>query len=272
MKTIHITRGAPLANGLRAVLQQTGRTDHVIALDDDLTTGPLRGIDDTPDPRIEFWQRVDGTAPGAADEALQAGFAELVQLEEGNDHVVIWHSEGAADQLALRRVCYRLRNMPQRLNEVRLGNAAGDGTAPETLGALVAERLPDAAPISVLRITRLALEWQEAKHANGETRRWRDNTFTSGSYAELDAQILDTVDAAEGAWQCATQIAGQLQPADTGFPVSPRVVQWRLRELGAAGSLRVRDDEQVRTLATVPLARPAPAPDSRSLAHFSFPG
>ena len=54
----------------------------------------------------------------------------------------------------------------------------------------VARQTADAAPISVLRISRLALEWQEVKQINSETRRWRENTFISGSYADIDESIL----------------------------------------------------------------------------------
>ena len=64
----------------------------------------------------------------------------------------------------------------------------------EELGA----KLPMAAPISVLRISRLALEWQEAKQSNGETRRWRDNTFISGTFADVDETILRTSPAKAG--------------------------------------------------------------------------
>jgi hypothetical protein len=154
--------------------------------------------------------------------------------------------------LTLRRICYHLRNTPQRLNEVRLSmrdlsdaNAAThgrpDGTtavgmfAPDALLA----RLPDAAPISVLRISRLALEWQEVKQANGETRRWRDNTFTSGTFADLDALILEH---ATDSWRPAGRIAAELMVAELGFLVGDSIVLWRFRELAASGRISLRGD------------------------------
>ncbi len=52
-------------------------------------------------------------------------------------------------------------------------------------------KLPSAAPISVLRISRLALEWQEAKHASAETRRLRDNMLVPGNWLDVDEALLD---------------------------------------------------------------------------------
>ncbi|MGF6779355.1 hypothetical protein P3T21_004584 [Paraburkholderia sp. GAS334] len=74
---------------------------------------------------------------------------------------------------------------------------------------------------------------------NGETRRWRDNTFASGTFAELDAVILEH--ASEG-WQPASRIAAELMTADMGFLVSDRIALWRFRELAAAGRVQLRGD------------------------------
>ena len=231
MTTIHITCGDRVAAALDAALRDTDRNARVIALYDDLTVGPLRHADESVNDRIAFWQRVGG----CAEAALRGEAAMFDALEGGEAPVAVWHTPDAAEQLALRRVCYRLRNAPQRLNEVRL---SADDTAPTCLAAHIA----DAAPISVLRITRLALEWQEARYANGETRRWRDNTFTSGTFAELDALIVEIVDAAHDKWLSPAQIGAALPHAGAGFVVGEPIVLWRLGELAAHGALRVRDD------------------------------
>jgi hypothetical protein len=238
MTTIHLTHGEPAAAALRLALEADARAERVIALLDDLTVGPLRDIDEAADPaaaqRAAFWQRTGGLP-----ETLTAhDCAALDALEADDANVVIWHTNAAADQLTLRRICYRLRTAPQRLNEVRLlpADLAGDAVAH------LQRRLPDAAPISVLRITRLALEWQEAKFANGETRRWRDNTFTSSTWADLDLLILDILNAARGPWLAPNAIASALPCAGAGAAVTEPVVLWRLRELAAAGELQLRDD------------------------------
>jgi hypothetical protein len=262
MSTLHLTNGDSAADSLRAALQQAGRNERVLALRDDLAVGPLRGIDDTPEVRAGFWQRVmegeahdDARRDGARRDFLGEFTAQdkmLEEVAEADPQVVVWHGESCADQLTLRRVCYHLRNTPQRLNEVRLSirdltdaNAAAhlraDGAtsvgmfAPDALLA----RLPDAAPISVLRISRLALEWQEVKQANGETRRWRDNTFTSGTFADLDALILEH---ATESWRPAGRIAAELMVAELGFLVSDSLVLWRFRELAASGRVSLRGD------------------------------
>ena len=257
MSTIHLTNGDVAADSLRTALQQAGRDDPVQSLRDDLAVGPLRGADDTPEVRAEFWQRVlDGAPRDGAARNFLSEFSEqatvLEQLTAGDTQVAVWHAESAADQLTLRRVCYHLRNSPQRLNEVRLSirdltdpNAFAHSRADRATSVgmfapdVLQTRLPDVAPISVLRISRLALEWQEVKQANGETRRWRDNTFTSGTFAELDALILEH---ASDAWRPAARIAAQLMVADLGFLVSDSLVFWRFRELAASGRVCLRGD------------------------------
>ncbi|MBN3858392.1 DUF1835 domain-containing protein [Paraburkholderia sp. Ac-20340] len=261
MTTIHLIHGEPAAAALRQALlareaacpTAAQSASQVIALADDLTVGPLRDIDEAANPgaaqRAAFWQRVDGECneAGVLHTLAQQDCTALAALEAGNANVVIWHTPDAADQLALRRACYRLRNAPQRLNEVRL-TAADLAGSPDEAAARLQARVPDAAPISVLRITRLALEWQEAKFANGETRRWRDNTFTSGTLADLDTQILDILGeaappaAASAPWLACDTLGAALVRGGAGFTVGEPVVLWRLRELAAAGELRLRDD------------------------------
>ncbi|WP_233864994.1 DUF1835 domain-containing protein [Paraburkholderia adhaesiva] len=254
MTTIHLTHDEPVAAALRLALESVGRTDRVIALPDDLTVGPLRDIDAPGNPaaaqRTAFWLRLGGVP-----EVLTArDCVTLESIEADDTNVVIWHTNAAADQLTLRRICYRLRDVPQRLNEVRLtaDEIAGVGAA-----AHLATRLPDAAPISVLRITRLALEWQEAKFANGESRRWRDNTFTSGTWADLDLLILEIVSASDTPWLAPNAIVAALPGSCAGAPSYEPVVLWRLRELAAAGELRLRDDMYVARASIDPALLPA---------------
>jgi hypothetical protein len=265
MTTIHLTHEEPAAAALRLALESLGRTDRVIALPDDLTVGPLRDIDAPGNPaaaqRTAFWLQLGGVP-----EVLTARDCVALEAIEADDtNVVIWHTNAAADQLTLRRICYRLRNAPQRLNEVRL---AADEVTGEGASARLAARVADAAPISVLRITRLALEWQEAKFANGEARRWRDNTFTSGTWADVDALILDILSASDATWIAPDAIAAALPGAGAGAPSYEPVVLWRLRELAAAGELRLRDDMYVTRAENDPIPRAAA---QQAAAHLSLP-
>lgn len=252
MSTIHITNGDVAADSLRQALRRADRDDAVLALRDDLAVGSLQGVDDAPYERAAFWQRVFGDA----ERDFIAKFAEqadaLQAVVEATTHVVVWHGQSAADQLTLRRVCFHLREMPQRLNEVRLSiddltgelgkplrrpdRATSVGMyAPELLLA----RLPSAAPISVLRIGRLALEWQEVKQADAELRRWRDNTFASGTFSDIDTQIFEH--AVDG-WQPAGRVAAAVMTTGNGLLVSDAIVLWRLRELASANRLQLRGE------------------------------
>ncbi|MFM0313112.1 DUF1835 domain-containing protein [Paraburkholderia sp. RL17-383-BIF-A] len=269
MSTIHLTNGDVAAESLRTALRDAGRDERVHALRDDLAVGPLRGVDDGPDVRADFWERVSADTRRDFLREFREQAAALENVARDDANVVVWHGDSASDQLMLRRVCYHLRNSPQRLNEVRL--SIRDLTDPgawahsrkdraTSVGmfapAVLQARLPDAAPISVLRISRLALEWQEVKHANGETRRWRDNTFTSGSFAELDAFILEHV---TENWQPAARVAAELMSAEFGFLVSDSIALWRIRELAATRRIKLRGDANAwRTLELCAAFAPCP--------------
>jgi Domain of unknown function (DUF1835)/Protein of unknown function len=250
MSTLHLTNGDVAAESLRIALRQAGRNDRVQALRDDLAVGPLLGSDTAPYLRAEFWQRVLGDARRDCVREFDEQADVLAEIAAQPSPVIVWHAQSAGDQLMLRRVCYHLRDCPQRLHEVRLtiGALTGSGAprradhatsigmfAPDLLKA----RLADAAPIPLLRIGRLAVEWQTLKQANAEIRRWHDNMFASGSYAQLDAIILEH---AASSWQPAARVAAKLMTADTGLLVSDVIALWRLRELAASGRLRLRGD------------------------------
>jgi hypothetical protein len=248
MSTLHITPGDTAAQSLREALARTRRDDRVVALHDDLAVGPLRDADEAPGVRAAFWhdvlddERIDF---GKEFEEEEARFEALAKAEEP---IVIWHAQSASDQLMLRRVAYRLRNTPQRLNEVRLsvedlprdaqaitradGATAVGMFAPDALEA----KLGDVAPLSVLRTGRLALEWQAIKQADGGTR--RDNTFKRGSFAELDAIIAAH---ARPEWRNATRVAAELMVADVGFTVSDTIAYWRCRKAAEAGLVELSD-------------------------------
>ncbi|MGF6263984.1 hypothetical protein OKW49_004912 [Paraburkholderia youngii] len=252
MSTIHLTNGDVAAESLRTALAQAGRDDRVQPLRDDLAVGPLRGVDDAPSVRADFWERVNADTRRDFVREFREQAAVLDGLSNDTANLVVWHAESASDQLMLRRVCYLVRNSPQRLNEVRLSiadladpqawahtrkdRATSVGMfAPDVLQA----HLPDAAPISVLRISRLALEWQEVKQANGETRRWRDNTFTNGSFAELDTLILER---ASDDWQPAARVAAYVMTSELWFLASDSIVLWRMRELATQRRIHLRGD------------------------------
>ncbi|PZR38668.1 DUF1835 domain-containing protein [Paraburkholderia fungorum] len=243
MSIIHLTNGDVAAESLRAALAEAGRDDRVHALRDDLAVGPLRGIDDGPDVRAEFWDRVSTDTRRDFLREFREQAAALENIARSEANLVVWHGESSADQLMLRRVCYHLRNSPQRLNEVRL--SIRDLTDP---GAWAHSRKD--------RATSVGMFAPEAKHANGETRRWRDNTFTSGSFTDLDALILEQ---ATGDWQPAARVAAELMTADLGYLVSDSIVLWRFRELASTRRIKLRGDAGAwRTLEMCAALAPCP--------------
>ncbi|MDR5737273.1 DUF1835 domain-containing protein [Caballeronia sp. LZ016] len=253
MNLIHVTNGDSAARSLTEALLLAGRDDQVIALRDDLAVGPIRDVDESPVARATFWRHVWNSAVDFEAE-LKAQQALFGRLARGDAQVVVWHGQSAADQLTLRRVAYHLRNVPQRLNEAKLAfddlSVAAPDAHPEEASRpdratavgmfsphqLVA-KLPSAAPISVLRISRLALEWQEAKHSNAENRRLRDNMLVSGTWTDVDEAMLDI---ATSEWRPARRIAGEAMTQQFDFLLSDSVAFWRCRELVAAGRLKIR--------------------------------
>ncbi|WP_277184861.1 DUF1835 domain-containing protein [Caballeronia sp. BR00000012568055] len=253
MNTIHVANGDCAAQSLTQALKLAERDERVIALRDDLAVGPLRDIDDSSPARATFWRQVLNSAQDFEDD-LDNQLALFGQLARGDAQIVIWHGQSAADQLTLRRVAYHLRNAPQRLNEARLTHLdlsiPANDAQPESVtrpdGATsvgmfspkqLREKLRTAAPISVLRISRLALEWQEAKYASAETRRLRDNMLVPSNWLDVDEALLDV---ANEEWQPSAKIVGTAMTRRFDFLLSDSVGFWRCRELVTAGRLKIR--------------------------------
>jgi hypothetical protein len=253
MNTIHVANGDCAAQSLVQALKFAERDERVVTLRDDLAVGPLRDIDESAFARAAFWRQVLNSAFDFEEE-LEGQQALLGRLARDEAQVVVWHGQSARDQLMLRRVAYHLRNVPQRLNEAKLNQddlsiPASDtepGRARRPDGATAVgmfsprqllAKLPSAAPISVLRISRLALEWQEAKHASADTRRLRDNMLVPAAWHDVDETLLELAGAE---WRPAARIVGEAMTKKFDFVLSDSVGFWRCRELITAGRLKLR--------------------------------
>jgi hypothetical protein len=253
MNTIHVANGDVAAQSLTEALKQAERDERVVTLRDDLAVGPLRDIDDSGFARATFWRLVMNSTQDYEDD-LEKQLALIGQLARGDGQIVIWHGQSAADQLTLRRVAYHLRNAPQRLNEAKLtqqdlsipasdaqpdrvrrpdGATSVGMFSPKQLLA----KLPTAAPISVLRISRLALEWQEAKYASADTRRLREGMLVSGNWLDIDEALLDS---AGPEWLPARRVVAGAMARRFDFLLSDSIGFWRCRELVTAGRLKIR--------------------------------
>jgi hypothetical protein len=270
MKYVHVVNGDHAAEVLRAVLAEADRGEAVVSLRDDLAVGPLQAIDEQTELRSNFWHRVLGQAGRDIDAELRAQMALFRGLAAGELEVAMWHGQSSGDQLTLRRLAFQLRNTPQRLNEVNL-SLAELGSPPESTpsdsaapfgpssasqpmpqAAAVAmyspaalhARLTTVAPISLLRIGRLALEWQELKQISSDLRRWRGNTFISGTFSELDTLLTEN---ARREWQPLPQLITTVMRANQGFFATDQVVRWRCLDLISAGRLERRSGLQQGT-------------------------
>ncbi|MGI4815017.1 MAG: DUF1835 domain-containing protein [Janthinobacterium lividum] len=258
MSFLHVVNGERAAALLSHALADSDRGEQVLGLEDDLSVGPLRTIDESPANRIAFWQRVAAEPSSLSVRRLENLDGMLRELVRGRDEIVFWHGQSPGDQILLRRVAYQFRNTPQRLNEIGLGakdklpigqtlslpaaisEAANESAVAAFPVEAIMRRLNTAAPISLLRIGRLALEWQEMKQMNNELRRWHGNTFQSGTFEELDSWILNELSTE---WRSCTQVAARVWQENEGFSAPDSVVCWRCRELHTLRRLSMKDAE-----------------------------
>ncbi|CAM2150276.1 DUF1835 domain-containing protein [Pararobbsia alpina] len=257
MSFLHVVNGDSAAEVLGRALAAAGRDEQVVCLHDDLAIGPLAQIDDAPRTRAAFWQTVLDADDEELGEAFEAEAASIGALGESGAEVVVWHGRSAGDQLTLRRVAFHLRAMPERFNEVGLTlrelDPAHLGPGGQTAVALYSPdilraRLPAIAPVSVLRMTRLALEWQELKHVNSDVRRLFTDTFVGGAFCEVDALIIEHLG---DSWQTLNRFIGSIMVTNTGFYATDTFVDWRIRTLVAAGVVAVRGDGGKQEVARV---------------------
>lgn len=246
MNTIHVVCGDFAAQQLRAAMALAQRADPVLILRDDLAIGPVREIDENERQRAAFWQRVAPSAGRDYAGQLREELASLQRLAEGDNAVVCWHGDSASDQLTLRRVAFTLRSTPARLNEIVLRGSDLANPDPERRTSVgmyspevLAERFARIAPISLLRIGRLSLEWRALKQVNTQVRRWVHNTFEGATFTEIDDQILTH---APVTWTPMAAFLGEMMSRVTGFFATDSFLLWRCRELGAAGRLALRGD------------------------------
>lgn len=260
MNYTHIVNGEDAADTLREALQCAERqAEPIIVLRDDLAFGPLRAVDDDPGTRAAFWQRVVGDKARGAIDALLSTSSGLPALVRGSGEVVAWHASSPSDQLMLRRLAFHLRNAPQKVNEVNLNlselrcggtPASGLARVADFPAEVLQARLRGIAPVSILRIGRLALEWQELKQLDNEIRRWEDNTFHSATFSELDALILEQSDAPG---RTALELALGIAATGVGIDAPESIIRWRARELAMAGRLVLENDPPARIRRAVPL-------------------
>ncbi|UDG81837.1 DUF1835 domain-containing protein [Candidatus Vallotia cooleyia] len=262
MTTIHIINGDLAAASLRIALVSARRNEEVLVLRDDLAFGPIGTVDSDAYERVAFWQQVLDNRDLDIRSHLKEQNTTLERLVKSARNIVVWHAQSASDQLMLRRIVWYLYTQPQRLNEVALSaNELPCEVTPRADGAstismfgadMLATRIRKAAPISVLRIGRLALEWQNIRRLNGDIRCWRENCFVTSTCTPIDNAWLQHID---DRWQVATQVAARVIKGDFGVCVTHAIALWRCRELATVGRL-VLSSETSRQWRDVQVRRP----------------
>lgn len=258
MQYIHVVNGDVAGATLKQALAQAGRPDSVVVLRDDLAVGPLVDVDSVAMARSGFWQRVAPNSNIDFAAEMRGALASLADLRDATTEVAIWHGQSASDQLMLRRVAFHLHQSPQRINEVGMDVReleAPNGQGPLTTigmysGARLARRFSTIAPVSVLRIGRLAYEWQQTVRENADTRLWKGNTLVPVSYGTVDEVILEHVPTD---WASARDVVGSIMSAIDGLLASDWFVFWRCRELVGNGQLLLRGEAD--SLSTCELRR-----------------
>ncbi|CAJ0718189.1 hypothetical protein P3T32_003194 [Ralstonia sp. GP73] len=258
MQYIHVVNGEVAGATLKQALAQAGRPDSVVVLRDDLAVGPLVDVDSVAMARSGFWQRVAPNSNIDFAAEMRDALASLADLRDATTEVAIWHGQSASDQLMLRRVAFHLHQSPQRINEVGMDVReleAPNGQGPLTTigmysGARLARRFSTIAPVSVLRIGRLAYEWQQTVRENADTRLWKGNTLVPVSYGTVDEVILEQVPTD---WASARDVVGSIMGAIDGLLASDWFVFWRCRELVGNGQLLLRGEAD--SLSTCELRR-----------------
>ncbi|WP_395674752.1 DUF1835 domain-containing protein [Inquilinus sp.] len=239
---LHLCCGDSAAEVIRAGLNLPEAS--VLILRDDLAVGPLGDVDgDRPGARAAFWHAVfpdeDREAietGGAFVDQLAAEAAALRSLPETAEAFVIWHGNGAAEQLMLRRALRALRDVavPVREVEVTPDDRRGDGMT--AVAMLERQRVPaaeaTARPVAAARRAARAAEWERLRADSGGLRHHRDGTITTHPIDAHDAEILAAVGTD---WIPAGRAVGQPMSTITGFFATDAFCFWRLCQLAAQG-------------------------------------
>lgn len=225
---------------VREALRRLGREEEVISFRDALSEGPLGDVDAGAASRMAWWSRVRGR-PLEGSEAEEFDDALIWSgVREDRRRVVLWHGPHANEHLYALRACWKLRDQPARLYEVRLG------VRPPRPHGCVAPAFYSA--VSIVGPNPLVIAWETCAPVNdvgGRATRWEELRNRLGEWhrdlggdeiIHLPMETFDRplIDACQAAWRDSALVVGHvLAHRATG----DGVLAWRVRELLGRGVL-----------------------------------
>jgi hypothetical protein len=242
-KVIHIISGASAAQTVRFMLKSHNlNDDEVFVIEDDLSVGPLTGIDDPlPTARIEFWKKL---LPKSYYQQIEDAFVTYNKtfkfLANSNSEIVIWYGKNASEILNLWRVCWYFKNSMSIISEVSIaaGNIKGFGNLQSSIAMLNPEHqwqlLQQQKIITHDKINLYAKNWQDILYSDG-VRVWEKDELNSLPITYYDDMILACID---NDWQSSAKVIGSLM-ASSSYLIGDNFLWWRLRNLIAQQLVQV---------------------------------
>ncbi|MBN3836263.1 DUF1835 domain-containing protein [Burkholderia sp. Ac-20344] len=241
MNSVHIVPNLSARTILRMALRARRNEDQVITLSDDLTVGPLRDIDASPESRLSFFKSMNTGIDMT--EIIRIDIKSVIHIISIASPVIVWHAPCANDQLTLRRVAHLLHQVPHLLHEALLssgdlvpthrGTANGQCSVASFGPNVLASKLKDIAPMTVLRVNSLAREWEEFKRFDAPWRRWQHGAIENSHFMGLDVFLVQDM---PGDWIPATHVVSKLTSA---YFVSDTIAMWRIAEAAATGRIEL---------------------------------
>lgn len=241
---LHLTSGPSAADAVRAALVLLERDEEVFGLGDAFTMGPLGDVDGDAASRVTWWTLVRGHPLERAEAAQLDDSATWQRVLGDHSPVVIWHGPHPHERLYALRACWRLRDQPARMHEVRLGvrppRHPNGWVAPPFYSAvamvgpaLLADAWRRCAPVS--DVEGKARQWEQIRaHPDASFRELDGDEFV---HLPLDAYDAPLVAACRGAWRASMLVIGQVLAVT---PTGDGALAWRLRELLTCGVLEGR--------------------------------
>jgi hypothetical protein len=235
---LHLASGSSAADVIRETLRRLGRGEVVIGMRDAYAEGPLRDVDEGARSRVEWWSRLRGKPLDAA-EAGALNDADIgAQVRVAPDKVMLWHGPHPAERIFALRVCWHLRDQPDRLHEVAL-----PATGRQWKGVL-RPAFYDAIPVvgpnetvpawerraRITDVTARAQRWEELRAQAGEWLRVLDDEeIVHRPVTAYDAELL----ACAHEWTESMLVIGRVLAEN---PTTDALLCWRIRELLRAGA------------------------------------